>query len=72
LPALFHAAVNVSSKYLFLPIFAGEDQVQMYWISAALWWLAAIVPLARLRSNPQDEERVVAPPGLEPASAVGP
>jgi membrane protease YdiL (CAAX protease family) len=59
LPALLHASVNVSSKYLFLPIFSGADQVQMYWISAALWWVAALVPLARLSSDAQYEGRAL-------------
>ena len=48
LPALFHASVNMSAKYLFMPLFAGGDLIRLYWIWAALWWVAAIVPLARL------------------------
>jgi hypothetical protein len=48
LPALFHASVNTSAKYLFMPLFAGRDLIQLHWIWAALWWVAAIVPLARL------------------------
>jgi membrane protease YdiL (CAAX protease family) len=51
LPALFHASVNVSAKYLFLPLFEGEDLVQLYWIWAGLWWVAALVPLARIRGS---------------------
>lgn len=51
LPALFHASVNVSAKYLFLRLFNGDDLIQMYWVSAALWWLAALVPLALLRAE---------------------
>lgn len=50
LPALFHASVNTSAKYLFLPLFAGSDRIQLHWIWAALWWMAAIVPLVRLRA----------------------
>lgn len=48
LPALFHASVNTSAKYLFLPLFAGGDLIQLHWLWAALWWGAAIVPLAEL------------------------
>lgn len=48
LPAIFHASVNTSAKYLFLPLFADGDLIQLYWIWTALWWVAAIVPLARL------------------------
>lgn len=61
LPALFHASVNVSAKYLFLRLFTGGDLIQMYWIAAALWWLAALVPLALLRREsdvPTDAELV--------------
>jgi membrane protease YdiL (CAAX protease family) len=48
LPALFHASVNVSSKYLFLPLFTDGDLIQMYWIAGVLWSIAALGPLARL------------------------
>jgi hypothetical protein len=42
--------VNTSAKYLFLPLFAGSDRIQLHWIWAVLWWMAAIVPLVRLRA----------------------
>ncbi len=48
LPALLHASVNTSAKYLFLPLFNGSDRIQLHWIWAALWCMAAIVPMARL------------------------
>ena len=50
LPALFHASVNTSAKYLFLPLFQGDDVIRLYWISAVLWWVAAMLPIVRLRS----------------------
>ena len=43
LPALFHTAVNMTARYMFNPFFAGADLVQMYWMWAVTWWIAAVI-----------------------------
>jgi membrane protease YdiL (CAAX protease family) len=43
LPTLFHTAVNMTAQYMFNPLFAGADLIQMYWLWAALWLVSAFV-----------------------------
>ena len=38
-------------KCLFLPPFQGNDAIRLYWISAALSWVAVMIPFARLRGR---------------------
>jgi membrane protease YdiL (CAAX protease family) len=75
LPSLMHASVNVSAKYLFAPLFSGADQVWLWWLFAALWWVPATIALVadgwdlgRARS---ETERTAYGSALPLAAAMG-
>jgi membrane protease YdiL (CAAX protease family) len=50
LPMLFHTSVNVTASYLFSKLFTGTDQIQLWWIWAACWWVVALNILVKERS----------------------
>jgi hypothetical protein len=51
LPMLFHTSVNVTANYLFNNLFTGADQISLWWIWAACWWVVALIILAKNGSN---------------------
>src|SRR5512138_672201 len=51
LPILFHTSVNVTAIYLFNKLFTGADQISLWWIWAACWWVVTLIILARNGSN---------------------
>jgi membrane protease YdiL (CAAX protease family) len=51
LPMLFHTTVNVTASYLFSKLFTGADQISLWWIWAACWWVVALIILAMNGSN---------------------
>jgi uncharacterized protein len=46
LPMLFHTSVNVTGNYLFSKLFTGADQISLWWLWAAGWWIVALIILA--------------------------
>jgi membrane protease YdiL (CAAX protease family) len=42
LPVLFHTSVNVTAKYLFIPLFDGTDTLRLWWLVGGLWALVAL------------------------------
>lgn len=55
LPSLMHTSVNASAKYLFAPLSSGADAIRLWWLFAALWWVAATAAIA---AGGWDMERV--------------
>jgi len=51
LPMLFHTSVNVTANYLFNNLFTGADQISLWWLWAACWWVVALIILAKNGSN---------------------
>jgi membrane protease YdiL (CAAX protease family) len=51
LPALMHASVNTSARFLLLPLFQGSDVIHLRWIWAALWITAAAMPVLDLNTR---------------------
>jgi membrane protease YdiL (CAAX protease family) len=50
LPMLFHTSVNVTASYLFSKLFTGSDQIQLWWLWAACWWVIALYILIKEKS----------------------
>jgi membrane protease YdiL (CAAX protease family) len=46
LPVLFHTSVNVTAKYLFIPLFSGTDTLRLWWLIAGLWAMVALAVVA--------------------------
>lgn len=51
LPTLFHTSVNVTANFLFSKLFTGTDQISLWWIWAACWWVVALNILVKERST---------------------
>ncbi len=62
LPALFHASVNTSARYVFPSLYTGDDLIRLHWIWAALWCAAALVPAVRLWSAGRARDAWDTPP----------
>ena len=46
LPMLFHTSVSVTANYLFSKLFTGADQISLWWLWTASWWIVALIILA--------------------------
>ncbi|MCI0350625.1 MAG: CPBP family intramembrane metalloprotease [Acidobacteriales bacterium] len=64
LQMIFHSSLNAFSAGYISPMFAGADQVRLYWIFAALWFTAAAIVVAiegvELGRKPQDANQLAA------------